>query len=533
MKDSLEHTRRERLKTLTAIRALFVTVLLGSFFVFEIGYSIFPYPNSVLYLIMFLYILTIVYSVLHGRMNPLVLAYAQFSLDALSVITLIFLTGGIESWFSPLMLLVVIAGPIVLNKRAGYFNAALMGILYGVLIDLQYYHIIPIPYESRLLEKDFLYNMFAHMSALFLTAYLTGFLSSRLERASKRLEERDIDLRDLAIFNREVIESVPSGLFTTDTGGKVMLFNKSAEAITGMKGSEAVGRDIRRLFPFITRLEEKRHSEGILEHGGSRKVLWLAVSKMKDAKGADAGFIGVFQDLTHLKEMETEMKRKEQWAAIGELSANMAHEIRNPLASLKGAIEILKEDAVPKAHKEQLMEIAISEMERLNRIINDFLTYSRPKALDVMEFDLNGLLGETIELIKTREMENIEFEKDFSGPIQMEGDRQKLQQVFLNLGINAVDAMPEGGRLTVRARETAGGVDVSFSDTGEGIKEGDVQKIFYPFFTTKQDGTGLGLSIAYRIIEDHNGTINVRGAEDGGTTFEISLPKRPNGTKKG
>ena len=227
-----------------------------------------------------------------------------------------------------------------------------------------------------------------------------------------------------------------------------------------------------------------------------------------------------------MKRLETEMKQKEKWAAIGELSSNIAHEIRNPLASLKGSIEMLKEDSVSKNYKKRLMEIALNEMERLNRIITDFLTYSRPTPPEFKRFELHGMLDETIELLKNVEQNNSDLHKEeIHGRLEVDADPQKMRQVFWNLGINSIEAMPEGGELIVSTRNMDRSVEITFKDFGAGIDEKNIEKIFYPFFTTKENGTGLGLAIAYRIIEEHNGRIKVNSSPGVGTTFEIILPK--------
>jgi two-component system sensor histidine kinase PilS (NtrC family) len=508
----------KKLKTLITVRVFFVVVLLGSFFVFRIGYKIFPYPSSVLYLAVILFALTIVYAFLLGKVKSLPFAYLQIGLDIVAAIALISFTGGIESWFSSLMLLIVIAAAIVVNKKAGYFAAILSSILYGLLIDLQFYGILPIPYDPMLLEKDFLYNIFSHITALYLTAYLTGQLSSRLER-------KDIDLRDLTLFNKEVIENTPSGLFTTDLKGNILLFNKAAESITGIDRNTAIGKPISDIFPFIGQLQARKRLEETVEFDGKEKVIGLTLSRMQDAKGKHIGFIGIFQDLTELKKMAQEIKHKEKWATIGELSANIAHEIRNPLASLKSSIEMLKENTLTPEQKSKLMSIALSEMDRLNGIITDFLNYSRPPKLKVQSFDLHQTLNKTLDLLKNRNAANVSIQKNFSGSLFIKADREKLEQVFWNLGVNALDAMPSGGELTVTTNQKNGLVEIIFKDTGIGIAPEAIDKVFYPFFTTKKNGTGLGLSIAYRIVEDHNGTMKVISAPGKGAQFDILIPR--------
>ncbi|HYA32362.1 MAG TPA: ATP-binding protein, partial [Thermodesulfovibrionales bacterium] len=210
-------------------------------------------------------------------------------------------------------------------------------------------------------------------------------------------------------------------------------------------------------------------------------------------------------------------------------SANMAHEIRNPLASLKGSIEMLKEGALTKDHGEKLMNIALNEMDRLNKIITDFLTYSRPKSPEFFRFDLHTMLDEIIELIRSAAVntDNIVIRKEFGGKREIIADPLKLRQVFLNLGMNALESMPEGGELLISTRSSKERVTVSVRDSGIGIPKDNLKDIFYPFFTTKDKGTGLGLSIAYRIIEEHNGKLTVKSTPGQGATFEVVLPLAP------
>jgi len=518
----------KRLKALIVFRAFFVTFLLGTFLLFGIGYYKFPYTHTILYLIIVpLYILSVIYGLLLPRIRNLTLfAYIQLSVDATSTVSLIFLTGGIESWFSFIMLLIVIGSVIMVNRRAGYIVATICSILYGLLTDLQFYRLIPVPYDPSVMEKDFLYNIFSYISGLYLTAYLMGHLSSRLEKTSKKLEEKDSNLKDLTFFHEELIESLPSGLLTTDLSGSILVFNRAAEQITGVPRITAVKNSITTVFPFVSHPIETLRGEGTITVHDAPRIIGLTLSKSTDSNGQDTGYICIFQDITELKRLETELKHKETLAAIGELSANMAHEIRNPLASLKGSIEILKEGTLTKAHGEKLMDIALSEMDRLNTIITDFLTYSRPKPPEFLSFDLHAMLDEIIQLTRNAVMnaDNVSIIKEFGGHYEIVADPQKLRQVFLNLAMNATESMPGGGSLTIRTRRVNNAVAVSFRDSGIGIPPEHLKEIFYPFFTTKEKGTGLGLSIAYRIIEEHRGRITVHSFPRLGTTFEVTIP---------
>jgi two-component system sensor histidine kinase PilS (NtrC family) len=521
---------KKRIKTLIISRVIFVTLFFGSSFFFW-GFERFHDIRSISYLIIALYSSSLIYYLLLPRVGNLVIfAYAQLLLDAFFEILLVYFTGGIDSWFSFTFVLTILASSIVLDKKAGFILATVSSILYGTLVNLQLYGFLPVKSGGIMEAGDYLYKIFIYTIFFYLAAYLSGNLSSRLAKTVQKLEEKDLDIRDLEFFNKEVVESLPSGLLTTDLSGNVLIFNRAAEKITGAKKDAVIGRKIDFVFPFVSfPISEGRREESMTVHG-SRKIIGLTVSALKGAEKTK-GFIVVFQDLTQIQRLEEEIKQKEKWAAIGELSSNIAHEIRNPLASLKGSVEMLREDSMSKNHKERLMEIALNEMDRLNRIITDFLTYSRPAPPEFKEFDLHALLDETIELLKNTDQNRglVSIEKEYSGAARMTGDPQKLSQVFWNLGLNAMDAMPEGGQLMVSTGNSDGSVEVTFRDSGAGIDAKNIKKIFYPFFTTKEQGTGLGLAISYRIIEEHKGKIYVESIPGKGTTFKVILPDNAKG----
>jgi two-component system sensor histidine kinase PilS (NtrC family) len=516
-----------RLKALIGFRALFVSLLLGSAFLFRIEF--FPNPKAISLFIISLYLLTIFYALVVQKIRRLHLfAYIQLILDVIAEVALIYITGGIESWFPFTLILTVISSSIILNRRAGYVMASMGSILYGALLDLQFYRVLPIDYQGIMQEKQFLYNIFIHTVSLFVTAYLTGYLSTRLKKTEERLEEKDIYLKDLEFFNMKVIESLPSGLFTTDMEGNVLIFNKAAEKITGISKKEVIGQKVTRALPSLMfPFRSGRNEETLQPTDQRKKIIGINVSVLKDIAENETGYIGIFQDLTQLKELEAEMKNREKWAAIGELSANIAHEIRNPLASLQGSVEMLKEGKIPERHREKLMEIAISEMQRLNNIVTDFLTYSRPRPLEIQEVDIQELLKDTLLLLENsaQNRQNLKVRQEFDGAMPFRVDPESIRQVFWNLGINAVEAMDQGGTLTVSTQDFPNRVSIVFSDTGPGISREDLSRIFYPFYTTKERGTGLGLSIAYRIVEEHKGRLTAESTPGIGTTFEIILPK--------
>ena len=414
-------------------------------------------------------------------------------LDVIFEIILIYATGGVDSWFSFTLILSILASSIVLNKKAGLIIATMSSILYGMLLNLQLYGVLSVISESSMQAEDYLYKIFIHTIFFYLTAYLSGYLSSRLEKTVQKLEEKDIDIRDLEFFNREVVESLPSGLFTTDVSGTVLLFNRAAERITGIKKDAVIGQKIDSVLPYFQLpFSEGRSEEEILVHG-TQKIIGLNISTLRGIDESAKGFIVIFQDLTQLKKLETEIQQKEKWATIGELSSNIAHEIRNPLASLKGSIEMLRENAMPRNHRERLMEIALSEMDRLNRIVTDFLTYSRPTPPEFKKVDLHGLLDETLEILKNVDQNkgNIAVRKNYVGDMQVDADPQKIRQVFWNLGLNAIEAMPDGGELIVSIRDSDRFVEIDFKDSGTGITGQNIEKCSTLFLPQRSGGQAL------------------------------------------
>jgi two-component system sensor histidine kinase PilS (NtrC family) len=522
----------KRVNALIYIRVVIVTILLDSFYIFRIGYDKLSHPQWISYFIATMYFLTIVYALVLRRLKTIpqytVFAYLQIIIDIVAETMLIYMTGGIESQFSFMYPLSIISAGIVLNRRACLVAATLSSILYGLLLDMQLYRIITISTDTDFSEKDFFYNIFAHFTAYYLIGYLSGYLSEKLHKATQSLKERDVVLSDLKAFSKYIIESMPSGIFTTDLNRRIISFNTAAQEITKMSHADVAGRTTEEIFPFISTSQPSlERVEGEMQRGGEIFPVGMRISKLKDASGKTIGQIGVFQDLTELKAMEAEVKRKEKWAFIGELSASIAHELRNPLASLKGAIEMLREKKVSQEHADHLMTIALSEMDRLNGIITDFLLYARPQELNKQPFDLHESLRNVVTLLQRSESkgENVTISTKLDGSLFITGDSRQIQQVFWNLGINAVDAIADGGDVDIYTKRNNNSVEVIFKDNGTGISKSDMDKVFYPFFTTKEKGTGLGLSIAQKIAEEHGGKIEVESAGIGrGTTFRVMFP---------
>jgi two-component system sensor histidine kinase PilS (NtrC family) len=522
----------KRAYALIYIRLIVVTLLLGSFYIFKIGYDKLSHPAYFSPLIASLYFLTIIYAIMMRviKKTPqfVLFVYIQIAIDIIAETVLIYMTGGIESMFSFMFLLSIISAAIVLNRRACYIIATLGSLCYGLLVDFQFYKVLQVPTGLVFTDKDYFYNIFANISAFYLIAFLSGYLSEKLHSATKSLEERDSVLSDLKAFSKYVIESMPSGIFTTDLSRRIITFNTSAQVITKLHSTDVVGKNPEDIFPFLQDIEEfSDRIEGEIRRNGTTVPVGMRLSRLMDGSGNSIGLIGVFQDLTELKEMEAEVKRKEKWAFIGELSASIAHELRNPLASLKGSVEMLRENQVSPDHADRLMNIALSEMDRLNGIITDFLMYAKPQELQIEPFDVHQSLREIVTLIQSRDSngKQVILSTGLDGSEIITGDPKQLRQVFWNLSLNAIDAVEDSGKLEIYTEKRENSIVIVFRDNGAGISQRDIEKIYYPFFTTKDSGTGLGLSTASKIVEEHGGKIIAWSEGEGkGTTVSVILP---------
>jgi len=524
-------------------RAVLLTFLLGTLIFFQQEYRIYPFPTFYLYyFVAAIYGLTGIYwYLLQKSKNLSFLAYLQISGDILLVTFFIYLTGGIDSGFSPLYHLTIISASIVLYRRGGYLSASLSSILYGGMLDMQYYNTLGLVRSVNFTGMQVLYQVFINILSFYIVALLSGYLSDRLRKTRQELHAKSMDYEDLRTMQDQILKSVRSGILTMDLEGKMTSCNPAAEYITGYgyeelksRWQDIFGKSIRGLFGHTSDLMERpfRFDGPIVKKDGGTAILGTSVSLLKDEKNVIHGIILSFQDITKLVEMEEKVRRQEQLAVVGSLAAGIAHEIRNPLASLSGSIQVLQGELDLKGDDKHLMDIVVRETDRLNTIISEFLEYARPQTAQAEEIKLLPVLDETITLLKnSRDFRvDIAIREDVDPQVVIKGDAKRMRQVFWNLLINACQAMPGGGEITVSTRSVSrsgrdsGWCEIVIQDTGDGISQEYLDKIFDPFFTTKTGGTGLGLAIVYRIIEDHGGIIDVESEAGRGTTFRIRLP---------
>ncbi|MBV6471113.1 MAG: Adaptive-response sensory-kinase SasA [Nitrospirae bacterium] len=541
---------RTRLHWLLGLRVLVVTLLLGLSLVFQATRGELVPTFSAL--IVVTYALTIVSALLLRYLTApralTVFTWAQVAMDFLLETILVARTGGIESPFAVLYVVTVTVASLVPQRRVGLVTGAGCALLFGAMAGIQCFGVLNsdgwLP-PGKLSGPEALQSIGTYGLAFLMVGFLSGILADQLRLADQSLREKEQGLTRLQLFHENIVRSISSGVFATDEVGRITSFNPAAHEVTGYTFPEVQGRSWREVFhcrPGEAGAEEvvtapARFEVECRRADGSRLVLGMTVSPLQE-QGMQRGLVGVFKDLTQIRYLEEEMRRKEWLANLGEMSAGMAHEIRNPLGALVGAMQMLRHDVGSDETSQRLMDIAIREGKRLDNIITEFLQYARPPALHLTEQDLNKVLAETLDLIqheaRSRRNMTIAFTAAL-GTLTAPVDQNQLKQVFWNLAVNAFDAMPAGGVLTISTgvRRVELGecrtnvIEIAFQDEGEGIPKQNFDKIFLPFFTTKKEGSGLGLAQVHRIVDLHGGWTKVESEVGKGTRFVVCLPQSP------
>lgn len=540
---------KSRIQWLIGLRVLVVTLLLGLSLTFQVTRG--EQVQTFYTLIVFTYAVTIIYALALryvATSEALVhLAWVQIGIDFLLETVLIARTGGIESPFLVLYVISVTLASLVPRRNVGLLTASLCVILFGLLTNLQLYGLTEswgwLP-RTRFSASETLQTFGVHSLAFLVVGFLSGLLTEQLQRADHSLKEKEQGLSRLQAFHENIVHSISSGVFTTDEGERITSFNPAAQEATGYSLAQVQGRPWRDVFNWHPDHPPGGQGEGAANMrfevectraDGNRLVLGMTLSPLQE-RGKTTGMVGVFKDLTQIRDLEEEMRRKDWLASLGEMSAGMAHEIRNPLGALAGAMQMLRKDLHGDETSQKLMDIAVREATRLDTIITEFLQYARPPALNLAERDLNKLLAETLDLVQheARTRTNITIEtKPSHEALVGQVDQDQLKQVFWNLATNAFDAMSKGGLLTIttgcRAIDLSGRkgdvIEIAFQDTGDGISKKNLDNIFLPFFTTKKQGSGLGLAAVHRIVDLHGGWIKVESKEHEGSRFVVCLPR--------
>ncbi|MGZ6290957.1 MAG: two-component system sensor histidine kinase NtrB, partial [Syntrophales bacterium] len=524
-----------RLRWLMLSRVAIVTFLLmvTTFIKFQ-KTEIFPEKavTSLYALCAITYFLSLTYVLLlkfvkNNRLN----VYIQALTDVALITFLVYITGGISSIYSIFYPLVIIYSVLFLEKRGGLIIASASGILYGLLLDLEYYGIIhPI---NALAVHDYdmgagyvFSRIFIHLLSFYIIGLLASFVVEQERKVRTLLAEKETAFDQLDLLHRSIIESVETGIMTINLQGKIKSLNRAAEEISGFTFSEVENKNIVEVFPGFAMVQAKiredddkrssknRYNIEFSRDKNSKLILSCLVSTLKDGKGKRIGDIVIFQDITSMIEMEEALEKSKRLALIGEMAAGLAHEMRNPLASLSGSIQILKRDLQLSEVDEKLMQIILRGKDQLDHVIRDFLLLARPAPGDRETVFIRETIEGVIESIRYLPdwNDDIRVSLELSDNLSVYANRTEIREVIWNLVMNAVQSMPEGGELIVETRKSYDGahgesLEIRVSDTGYGIDDRYLDRIFEPFFTTRERGTGLGLAIVNRIIEGYMGRI--------------------------
>jgi len=516
----------------------------------------------------FAFLATAVSGVFLGSIrNAKPFAALQIGTDVAIVSLLVHFSGGLGSVFSFLYVVVTAYGAALFGRAAGFGAAALATAAYGTVL------LIEAPGSGESFPVAVLATRWGvHAGALFLVAGLSGMFSRDLERAGAALHQSKSDLHRLRDLHQHIVESLMSGLLTTDSQGRITSFNAEAERITGVSARAAMGELAEDIIP-----GSLTAAIGHLGHGastsprtrtrycntrGEELFLGVAGALLRGPSGDSHGYVIIFQDVTKVVRMEGELRRSERLAAVGEMAAKIAHEIRNPLASMSGAIQLLQIEDPSTADSEgsdpekaRLMDIAVRETDRLNRLITDFLQFARPRPPAMKAVAIDGVAREILEIAEASRPAGVELSLIVHEAAVACGDPDQLHQLLWNLVLNGLQALSAGGKLVVEVgtqsqddpgedrKAGQGGLLVngsrpacaviSVTDNGPGISSEDQERIFEPFFTTKNEGSGLGLATVHRIVESHGGTLQVDSRLGAGTRFRIALPLEEQGRQQG
>jgi two-component system sensor histidine kinase PilS (NtrC family) len=479
-------------------------------------------------------------------------AHLQLFADIFIITAIVHVTGDLQSNYFSLYLVTIIVAAILLPRARVFVVAAVSFILMAGLQELAHLPVLYPEFAARhtalaalsssssgpidlgVLQVKILATLFGFLAV----AYLAGFLADTLRKTGAELRVKQGQVASLQAINDNVIHSMRDGVITTDLDGIVTELNPAGAEILGCKQQSAIGEPVDSMLgslgprseEFCSLVSFHRRQEVEFHHpSGEPRILGVSVSHLVIPESGMAGYIYSVQDLTEQKRLEAQFRLRDRMATLGRLAAGIAHEIRNPLASISGSAKVLETIGEIDEDERKLIAIVSRESERLNKLVSDFLLYSREQRFEFREVDVVVLIEETLLLLHHRPdfPQHVQIERRLPRhPVMVLADADKLRQVFWNICDNALKAMPNGGTLGAEVRNGhRGGARIVFCDTGVGIDPSQLEKLFEPFQPAFANGTGLGLAIVYQIVHGHGGHIQVESSPGGGSEFTIELPK--------
>ena len=467
--------------------------------------------------------------------NFLAQARLQILFDVLLVTWLVWISGNVSSPYAALYIVIISVAGFFLGTRGALITSIGSAVAFNACV---LYTMIYHGANSETLATTIQAVGLSDISFL-----VVGLLAAKLAHSQTtsdvQLAAATRSLADLRALHERIVESIRSGVITTDLQGRIYTFNAAAEEITGYRLSEVRGEDASMFFGDMSRQiadsmnaaatgkVSPRFQADCLTPNGLALRLGFTIAPLFAESGETSGMVITFQDLTTVRALEETSRRQDRMAAVGRMAASIAHEIRNPLAAMRGSIQMLRAEMDGDTEQAQLMEIILRESDRLNKIVADYLNYARPRPAELKNVNISAVISDTFKLLRNSDelIDGHSLEEDLPDrPPIISGDPEQLKQVCWNIARNALKAMPDGGTLRVSLQEGADNrLRLIFADDGCGMTPEQVEQLFEPF-TSTTGGTGLGLSIVYQIIRDHNGTINVRSRQGEGTVITVELP---------
>ncbi len=501
------------------------------------------------------YMLSLLYVLLLPALKDLKpFVYVQIALDLVCIAMLLLATGGIDSMFAFMFSIEIIAASILLYWTGGLATATVASLLYGTLILLQRLSIIVSPASAQTLMFNYsdvplYFPIIVNTSSFYLVALLASFLADQNRRSRRTLARQLVDISNLEALNENIVQSITGGLITLDLQQRIVSFNRAAAEITGLAPQQVRTRPFELVFPDLdlglrqfyenARTAPLRIERTCRRADGVERFLGFSVAILRDSREAAIGIILSFQDLTGFRELQTSLQRMDRLASMGRLAADFAHEVRNPLASISGSVQVLRQSLCLGPEDERLMDIVVRESKNLSQLITDFSRFARPESKDRQRLVIKDVADEVLEMFKNSPEYNsaVSVVNSLVPDVGIEANEQQFRQLLWNLLLNAVQATGDGGRIEIdcRTRETgfacpanierlygssaADWLELQVRDTGSGIPPEVVKRIFDPFYTTKDRGFGLGLSIVQNIVQEHNGLIMAESTLGTGTVF--------------
>jgi two-component system sensor histidine kinase PilS (NtrC family) len=533
---------KKQLHWMLFLRVVFLTLLLGLNYILQSAEKHIITPPFY-YMVAFIagvYIYTICSAlILQYIRRYSTFAYTQILIDVLLISILIYYSGGSQSIFAILYFFPIIAGSFILLRRGGLTPAAASTIAYGIILTLEYTGHHPGFFQDfwyrPLTDIRSVMNLFSiHGLTFFITAILSALLSEKLRRTEKALMTTTLKYDQLAVLYKKIFEDIPSGIITVINQKNIISCNPAAEKITGFSAPEISGKDINKTFPGL-KLDADMRSRPeveITKKNGENIPIGYSFATLNMPGTEDKYEVITLQDLSETKQMEKQILQAEKMATIGEMSAGIAHELRNPLAAISGAAELLDGSGDIKSHHQGLMNIITRECSRLQSTISDFLSFSKPVEPEKEFIPLLPLVEEMIQILQHTQDWPEKCISVVNIPEKMDcwADPQQIHKVLLNILHNSCIALRNmDGEISIVAKEEedATGAErtvITITDTGRGIPDPIINKIYEPFFTTRENGTGLGLSIVKQIINAHEGGLTITSKENRGTSTEVWLP---------